>query len=504
MTTELILSLSALAITALGFVLFFKNNVKLQPIFNLLAIILTASILQAGISPEENQLVATGMITALVGINLVVATLLKNMKWRWIFPLLTISLLFLLGNVDLSVGDYPINFTTLPIISLLILGFAIGIVSNLITLALKSFFENYHQSSINKTAQVVLFGLFIIPATFLASWYGIFLLAIGFFTYNCYANHKNDVLLISMLLISTVAIFQKKFGMEGIDLSIGKMMASLIVGVGAVALGTLAMKATNKLIQIALLLLAVVCLITVTQLNNVHPAYGGPETLIVAMIGIALHLIVLGKREVANTLVPAAITLALFLPSTLKEVNDTTNTATTSAAVETKKEPAGVDASNLKGNFTIEDATSQIDFQLGPKGGVTKGAIKNFKGSVQFAEDFTASKFTVTLETKNLTTFNSMRDESVLGDDYLKAASFPVMKFTSNQLEKKEDGYLLKGEFTLLGKKNPEDVFLKYLGEKDGKHQFIGKAAIDRTKYGMASSPQEGNVIDFTFTMELK
>lgn len=505
MTTQLIVSFSALSITLLGGVLFFRNSVKLQPIFNLLSLIVISSILQNGLSPEEKQIGATAIIAALAGFNLLAAMVFKDKTWRWTFPILSLGLLLILGNVDLMFGDYPINFTSIAILSLFVLGFSIGVISNLITLLLKGFFENYHQSSINKTAQMVLFGLFVIPATFLASWYGIFLLGVGYFIYTSYAQHKNDVLLISILLVSVVTIFQQKFGLDGLDLTIGKMMAGLIVGVGAVSLGTLAMKATNKLIQILLLTLAIICLITISQLNNIHPAYGGPETLIIAMVGIATHLIVLGKREVANLLAPASITLALFLPSTveLDEQQNSTETAQTNTIVE-KVEPSGLDASHLKGNFTIDDASSQIDFKLGPKGGVTKGAIKNFKGTVNFTEDFSSSKFTVILETKNLTTFNSMRDESIMGDAYLKETTFPVMKYVSSKLVKKDDGYLLSGEFTLLGRKNQEEVFIKYLGEKDGKHQLIGKSAIDRTNYGMASSPQEGNIIDFTFTMELK
>src|SRR5690606_215581 len=107
--------------------------------------------------------------------------------------------------------------------------------------------------------------------------------------------------------------------------------------------------------------------------------------------------------------------------------------------------------------------TAVISFQLGPKGGVTKGEITGFEGKVEFTDDVENTRFEVTMPVKQLTTFNSMRDESLMEDIYFNEPKFPVMKYLSTKMTPKEDGYVLSGTFTMLGTSKPEEVFVKYL-----------------------------------------
>ena len=46
---------------------------------------------------------------------------------------------------------------------------------------------------------------------------------------------------------------------------------------------------------------------------------------------------------------------------------------------------------------------------------------------------------------------------------------------------------------------------MKYLGKigNNSAPVFIGRSSIDRRKYGMKSDPKEGNIVDFTFKVEL-
>lgn len=510
MAFNLYLSLSAISVLILGLTLYFRYNPKIQPFFSLLLLLITIQLLERTISPQESSVLMTGIIGSIAGINLIISSFIKTGKIRWIIPIATIVLIFLFGKNDLMYGDYSLDFSNSKVTGIIVFGFLIGAISDLLVFLLKRFFSENEQQSIQVTAQLILTGLFAIPATFFASWYGFVFLSVGFFLYNSYSNNKRDVIFISLLSIASIPVFLLLYGIESVDLTVGKVIAGLITGAGTYALGILATQSTNKLLNLGLIFLAISSIALITLLNNVHPAYGGLESFAAAFIGMAVINFFAGKSSVANVFFPAFLVIGMLLPSNPFEEIDNAEKSSTSSSEEisTKQtiveEPKGLDASTLSGKYNIVSETAVISFQLGPKGGITKGGIKEFEGTADFGNDINSAKFNVKLPTKKLTTFNSIRDESIMGGAYLNETKYPLMSFTSSKMESKEDGYLLKGNFTLLGKTNPEDIFIKYLGEKDGKQQFTGKASIDRTKYGMPSSPQEGNIVDFTFSIELK
>ena len=107
-----------------------------------------------------------------------------------------------------------------------------------------------------------------------------------------------------------------------------------------------------------------------------------------------------------------------------------------------------------------------------------------------------------------MTTNNELRDESLMEKAYFNGGKYPSMKFKSKKLISKNDYYELDGEFTMIGETNPLKVQVKYIGSvvKDGVKipQFIGKASINRTTFGMKADSKEGNIVDFDFKIELQ
>lgn len=510
MVSDFNLLLASIALLVVGVIFFLRYSSRSQHLLHVLFILLTVQFLQRDIAPIDNSFFVTGIIGGLIGMNLLVSLLMKTNKLRWTVPVASIIIVLFVGKNNLLYKDYSLDFSDIKITGLILLGFIAGVIPILLKLMLKRFFNEYERQTIQSVAKILLIGLFIIPATFFASWYGIVLLATGYFLFSCYNNEEIDNNpVIPLLAIASVSGFISLYNIENIDVSVGKALAGLIIGSGVCFLGVVAAKSLSKSVGLGLIILGILMIGLITILNNIHPAYGGVESFSAALIGMAISSLLVGNDSTSYVLYPAFLIIGLTLPSDPfgkneneeKIVIDTVD----SKAIEQSmpEEPKGLDASVLSGKYTIVSETAAISFQLGPKGGITKGAIQNFEGTVEFGNILEAAKFNVKLPTKKLTTFNSMRDESVLGGAYLNAEKYPLMSFNSSKMEKKDDGYILHGNFTLLGKTNPEHVFIKYLGEKDGREQFSGKAAIDRTKYGMASSPQEGNVVDFTFTIEL-
>lgn len=512
MISDFNLLLSSGAVLVVGITLFLKYNSKFEHLLYSLLILITIQFLQGDVTPVESSMFMTGIIGGIIGINLLFSILIKTNKLRWVIPVLSVVAVLFLGKNNLFYKEYSLDLSELKITSLIFFGFIIGVIPIVLKRMLKKFFPDNDSETISSVAQVILIGLFMIPATFFASWYGIILLATGYFIFSCYYSEINKITnnpIIPLLAIASVSGFITIYSIENIDLSVGKVLAGLIVGIGVYFLGNLATKSSNKLMGLGLISLSILVVGFITILNNVHPAYGGVESFSAALIGMAVSGMLIGNNVVSGILYPAFLIIGFTLPS---DPFTNTNNEETTTGVSTEilnnqsviEESKGLDVSTLSGKYIIVSETANLSFQLGPKGGVTKGGIQNFEGTVDFGNAIETAKFNVKLPTRKLTTFNSMRDESVLGGAYLNAEKYPLMSFSSSKMEKKDDGYILQGNFTLLGKTNPEDVFLKYLGEKDGKQQFSGKSSIDRTNYGMASSPQEGNVVDFTFTIELE
>jgi polyisoprenoid-binding protein YceI len=207
--------------------------------------------------------------------------------------------------------------------------------------------------------------------------------------------------------------------------------------------------------------------------------------------------------------------MGLFFSVTIKSTNTAENVGisipdtvkTGKTEVQKTADPfdlPGKNMSDIVGNYKIDDSNSELTFQLGPKGGVTKGAIKLFSGQVEITKEIKRSKFSVILPVAKLTTFNSYRDESLMEASYFNANQFPEMNYSSIIMESEGDYYVIKGDFEMLGKKQKVDVQIKYIGENDeGLPILIGKSSIDRTLFGMQPDPKEGNVVDFQFKIEL-
>jgi len=442
--------------------------------------------------------------------NFIVGSFIEN-KWiRIIFPFISVSILYFIGNKELSFNGYALDFTKFKILLLPILGYVIMVAIDLKLYVIEKFFPEVKKAHTERTVAIIFIGIFSIIATFLASWYGFFLMALGAFAYNCYSKNNRNYVVVALLLLSTISSFMVANNVDGIDLSIGKVIAGLGIGVGAASLGVFGLSMNNKVFGIIISLLGAVLMLGILLANNIHPAYGGIEAFLAAMVGFAFAILLYHNAYIGTALMPIMLLLGMYFANDPFALVSQKQNITKDVKLVKKNEPtynmpqgAGQDWAPIKGAHDIDTESSVISFQLGPKGGITKGEIKQLKGNVVIAENLEESTFSLELPVKGLTTFNSMRDESLMEDIYFNEPKFPIMSFKSTSMSVKEDGYLLKGNFQLLGKSNPQQVQIKFLGEKDGKLLFVGASSLDKTNFGMASSPQEGDIVDFTFQLML-
>jgi polyisoprenoid-binding protein YceI len=121
----------------------------------------------------------------------------------------------------------------------------------------------------------------------------------------------------------------------------------------------------------------------------------------------------------------------------------------------------------------------------------TKGNFTTFSGQITIKPNELESSVDVSIDASSINTSNERRDKHLRGSDFFDVEKYPNITFKSTKLTKKQDGYVLYGDFTMHGiTKNIEIPF-----EINGPiKNTIGKSLIgieaaitlDRQEYGIS------------------
>ncbi len=104
------------------------------------------------------------------------------------------------------------------------------------------------------------------------------------------------------------------------------------------------------------------------------------------------------------------------------------------------------------GTWTLDAAHSDVDFVVRHAGiSKVRGSFQTVEGTLQIAEDFTASSVEVTVDVASVNTKNEGRDEHLRGEDFFDVAQHPTMTFRSTQVRGSADEFTVVGELTLHG-----------------------------------------------------
>lgn len=495
-----------LALTILGFTFYFKRNVFIQQFFYALLILSTLFLIKNELSPENQFYQLLGVIGTVLFANIFCSRFLKNKILRWMLPLVSILTLYLFAPTDLYYGIYIISFKSVPVLILLLSGFIIGVFMEAKEWTARNFLFQLQTLRFGRALIGCVIGILTIGATFFSGYFGFIYIAIGLFLYLVYHKQRVGHFIPALLAITAASHFMSAFGLESLDLMHGKVLAGLILGACLYLMGDVSSRIFNPFIGIALFFFGVGLILMISMLNFVHPFYGGPESFIAGMFGYTIASFLIGNAQISSVAYPLLVLIGLTVPANIEEsvVIDSIQQNTSSTEIKkamTFDDYENVSWDDLKGKYEIDPASS-ITFELGPKGGVTKGAIKNVSGSIDFTGE--SPIFNVEMKVKDLTTFNTMQYESLMGDEYFNEPKYPLMVFKSNKIAQTNKEIELIGNFKMRGKTNNEIVKIKYLGTMDGVPHFVGQSIIDRPKYGFKSSPQEGDIVTFNFLLQLK
>jgi len=143
------------------------------------------------------------------------------------------------------------------------------------------------------------------------------------------------------------------------------------------------------------------------------------------------------------------------------------------------------------------------------------GAFKKFSGAIIYDEqDITKSSVTVEIKTASIDTDSERRDGHLRSGDFFNAATDSVITFASKKIEKRGEGYVALGDFTLRGVTKQIELPFTILGKiKDpwGNTRLGVEASIsiNRFDYGVKwdNKIADGSLIvsdtvDITLTIE--
>src|SRR5215468_696813 len=142
--------------------------------------------------------------------------------------------------------------------------------------------------------------------------------------------------------------------------------------------------------------------------------------------------------------------------------------------------------------YSVDAPHSQVSFIV-PWMGISKvrGSFQDFLGSIAFDSlDLTRSSFTVIIQAKSINTGFEMRDKDLRGNEFFAVDTFPTIVFTSQEVAKTGDGYLLRGPLTIHGVTKEIEIPFVFNGHikdaaGDDRIGFEGHLTLKRKDYGI-------------------
>jgi polyisoprenoid-binding protein YceI len=142
--------------------------------------------------------------------------------------------------------------------------------------------------------------------------------------------------------------------------------------------------------------------------------------------------------------------------------------------------------------FQVGTAHSPIEFSISWMGlSKVRGAFADFAGTIALDRaDLTRSSVTLVIRTKSLTTFNERRDRDLKSPDWFDVEKFPTAVFSSREIVKQGDAYLMRGSLALHGVTRDIEIPFTFNGRLkdtggDDRAGFEGHTTLNRKDYGI-------------------
>lgn len=143
----------------------------------------------------------------------------------------------------------------------------------------------------------------------------------------------------------------------------------------------------------------------------------------------------------------------------------------------------------VSGNIFAGDEEDHVKFRIKNLGMNVNGKFEDFKTKIEYDKDNPSeSKFVGVIQVESVNTGINKRDRHLREDDYFDVEKYPLIKFKSTSVKKKDDNTLtVEGKLTI--KDVTKTVTLEVDVQQSGdQHIFSTSIKIDRLDYNVGSS----------------
>ena len=367
----------------------------------------------------------------------------------------------------------------------------------------------------DKAVKVIFLSFLAFGALFLFSTFGLVLLAVGLLAGGI-ASRDKDLSALGVAAFGISWVIAKTTGVPEFDFVFlkGNFWMGLIAGFGLALLDESGKKSRFLISWLIPVLIGIFFI----ALGRINPNFGGIPTLIGLVLGLSLSLFSnFNSRNTAETVFPLlfffvgihGVTAKLLEQKKVEVKTLIEQPKAETAAKEVdifELETVPLEAA-LAGSWKSVAESSKLTFELGPKGGRTSGAIRKFSVDMQINAAGEPEKLNVAMDAVSLTTYDDIRDESVLSEEFIDTEEHPSISWKATRFTKKGENYAVDGELTFMGVTKKINLEIRFVSnvKKDGKEYlvFVGKSQLDRVAFGMSSDPKIGNVVDIQFEVAL-
>lgn len=142
--------------------------------------------------------------------------------------------------------------------------------------------------------------------------------------------------------------------------------------------------------------------------------------------------------------------------------------------------------------YTIDMASSKVEFFVGSSVGDVNGKFGKWKGEFKVGTPGVPASATLNLEiaATSISTGSSVKDKTIKGKKFFFVEQYPAIFFASTKVISTSDpnAFQVEGDFTLRGV--TRKVVLQVTLDRDGKGggQIFGNLAFDRRDFGMTEN----------------
>ncbi len=139
------------------------------------------------------------------------------------------------------------------------------------------------------------------------------------------------------------------------------------------------------------------------------------------------------------------------------------------------------------GKYRLDPQASSIGFATRHMFGLGKvtGTFRLISGEITIADPVTASTASAVIDASSFQTNSAARDKDVKSANFLHAGEHPQITFTSTELARDGEGWLLRGQITVRGKSTPAELVVTE-ARTDADDLFVkATTRVDRYAHGL-------------------